>query len=102
MTGVQTCALPIYVFPNENGMRARCGGVPICATCRNDAKIKATLEGFGNNRTPPATEISDNDIPIGTPDMKTGGGVNNYVPPAMNVQGAAQRLLATEKERKNG
>lgn len=44
------------------------------------------------------TEINDGDIPIGTDDMKTGNGVNNYVPPSLTVQGALQRLTATEKE----
>lgn len=48
------------------------------------------------------TKINDGDIPVGTSDMKTGNGVNNYVPPSLNVQGALQRLTATEKERKNG
>jgi hypothetical protein len=43
-------------------------------------------------------ECTDGDAPVGTPDMKTGYGVNNYVPPAMTVQGALARLLATEQD----
>jgi hypothetical protein len=35
-------------------------------------------------------------VPIGTLKMKTGYGVNNYVPPALNVQGALKRLIATK------
>jgi hypothetical protein len=87
-----------HVFPNADGSRARCGAERHCAVCQADAKLKATLEGFGNNRMSPATEMSDSDIPVGTLDMKTGGGVNNYVPPSINVSGALARLLATNQE----
>jgi hypothetical protein len=58
----------------------------------------ARLENSGTGRFPAAVEKNEDDIPVGTPDIKTGGGVNNYVPPSINVSGALTRLLATNKE----
>ncbi len=41
---------------------------------------------------------TDGEAPIGTPKMKTGYGINNYVPPSLPAQGAVARLLSTKTE----
>jgi hypothetical protein len=43
-------------------------------------------------------EATDGDLPIGTPKMKTGNGVNNYAMPSLSVQGCADRLTATKHD----
>jgi len=43
---------------------------------------------------------TDGEAPIGTPKMKTGYGVNNYVPPSLPAQGAVARLLASDETSK--
>lgn len=42
-------------------------------------------------------QATDGDLPIGTLDMKTGNGVNNYAMPSIPVQGAAERLLSSKE-----
>jgi hypothetical protein len=42
-------------------------------------------------------EATDGDIPIGTMKVNTGGGINNYQMPSIPVQGAIDRLLASEE-----
>lgn len=81
-----------HVRKRPDGARMRCGAEQTCSVCQAERRMVNAKKA----------EATEGDIPIGTEDMKTGNGVNNYVPPSLTVQGALQRLTATEKERKNG